>query len=113
MRVIRSLVLVLLIATPRFASAQSFVLQGSAGPTLIDSGYSLAGGIGFSPTSRLTVLFDLERTHLSSRLTSDGRGGFAASGAGDAVRRFAGATGWWDSPPARPRPNVNDMFPIR
>src|SRR5678809_970990 len=77
MRVIRSLVLVLLIAAPRIASAQSFVLQGSAGPTLIDSGYSLAGGIGFSPTSRLTVLFDLERTHLSSQLTSDGRGGFA------------------------------------
>ena len=77
MRVIRSLVFVLLIATPRFASAQSFVVQGSAGPTLIDSGYSLAGGIGVSPTSHLTVLFDLERTHLSSRLTSDGRGGVA------------------------------------
>jgi len=75
MRVIRSLMFVLLTAFPCSAGAQSFVIQGSAGPTLVDSGYSVAGGIGFSPASRVTVLFDVERTHLSSRLTSDGRGG--------------------------------------
>ena len=77
MRIIPGLLFLLLLATPWVANAQSFVLQGSAGPTLIDSGYSLAGGIGFSPASRLTVLFDVERTHLASRLRSDGRGGFA------------------------------------
>jgi hypothetical protein len=75
MRVIRGVMLLLCLATPSFARAQSFTLQGSAGPTLVDSGYSLAGGIGYSPASVLTVLFDVERTHLSSRLSSDGRGG--------------------------------------
>jgi hypothetical protein len=57
------------------ASGQSLVLHGSAGPTLIDSGFSAAGGIGFSPASRLTILLGAERTHLSSRVTNDGRGG--------------------------------------
>ncbi len=76
MRVIPVLVF-LLLASPSIASAQSFLLHGSAGPTIIDNGYSVAGGLGLSPTSHLTVLFDVERTHLSSRLRSDGRGGFA------------------------------------
>jgi opacity protein-like surface antigen len=57
------------------ASGQSLLLHGSAGPTLIDSGFSAAGGIGFSPASRLTVLLGAERSHLSSRVTSDGRRG--------------------------------------
>lgn len=57
------------------ASGQSLLLHGSAGPTLIDSGYSAAAGIGFSPASRLSVLIGAERTHLSSRVTGDGRGG--------------------------------------
>jgi len=123
MRVIRSLVLVLLIAAPRIASAQSFVLQGSAGPTLIDSGYSLAGGIGFSPTSRLTVLFDLERTHLSSQLTSDGRGGFAGFRGGTLTlgsaqlrvtpfgRDRVGPYGLVGFAAGVSHPNVNEMFP--
>ena len=123
MRVIRSLVLVLLIATPRFASAQSFVLQGSAGPTLIDSGYSLAAGIGFSPTSYLTVSFDLERTHLSSQLTSDGRGGFAGFRGGTLTLGSAqlrvtpfghdriGPYGLVGFAAGVSHPNVNEMFP--
>ena len=77
MRVIRGLILLLCLASPSFAAAQSLTLHGSAGPTLVDRGYSFAGGIGYSPTSVLTVLFDVERTHLSSRLSSDGRGGFS------------------------------------
>ena len=60
------------------ASGQSWVVQGSAGPTITDSGHSLAAGIGFSPTSRLTILFDVERTHLSSRFSSDPLDGFSA-----------------------------------
>src|SRR5262245_32504523 len=78
MRVIPVLVCLLFsLATPRLTHAQSFVVQGSAGPTLVNCGYSLAGGIGFSPTRHLTVLFDVDRTHLSSELRSDGRGGVA------------------------------------
>jgi hypothetical protein len=44
-RVISGLTLSLLLVSAA-ASGQSVVLQGSAGPTLIDSGYSLAAGIG-------------------------------------------------------------------
>ena len=70
MRVIPGLVCLLLLVYPRIASGQAIVLHGSAGPTLIDTGHSLAAGVGFSPASHVTVLFDLERTHLSSRLRS-------------------------------------------
>ena len=73
MRAIVSAMLLLLVSNA--ASGQSLLLHGSAGPTLIDSGYSAAAGIGFPPASRLTVLLGAERTHLSSRVTNDGRGG--------------------------------------
>jgi len=123
MRVIPSLAFFLFIATPWIASAQSFVLQGSAGPTLIDSGYSLAGGVGFSPTSHLTVLFDVERTNLSSRLRSDGRGGFAGFRGGTLTLGSAqlrvmpfgsdriGLYGLVGFAAGVSHPNVNEMFP--
>ncbi len=56
------------------ARGQSFVVQGSAGPTLVDRGYSLAGGVGWSPWSRVTVSLNAERTHLASTERRDGRG---------------------------------------
>ena len=122
MRVIPSLVFFLL-TTPWIASAQSFVLQGSAGPTLVDSGYSLAGGIGYSATSRLAVLFDIERTHLSSRLSSDGRGGFSGFRGGTLTlgsaqlrvtpfgRDRVGPYGLVGFAAGVSRPNVNELFP--
>ena len=105
------------------ASGQSLVLQGSAGPTLNDPGHSLAAGIGFTPNSRLTVLVDLERTHLSSTFSSDGRGGGSAFRGGtvtfvaaelraglrprDRVTPYVlGGFGVGVS-----RPNVNETFP--
>ena len=123
MRVIRSLAFFLFIATPWIANAQSFMLQGSAGPTIIDSGYSLAGGIGVSPTSHLTVLFDVERTYLSSRLSSDGRGGFAGFRGGTLTlgsaqlrvtpfgRDRIGPYGLVGFAAGVSHPNVNEMFP--
>jgi hypothetical protein len=105
------------------ANGQSLVLHGAGGPTLTDSGYSLAAGIGFSPASRLTVLFGVEQTHLFSRVTGDGRGGGSA---------FRGGTLTFGSAELRvtllgrdrpspyllggygqgvSRPNVNDRFP--
>ena len=105
------------------ASGQSLMLQGSGGPTITDSGYSLAVGIGFAPTSRLTVLFDVERTHLSSRFTSDGRGGGAAFRGGSftfaAAELHASILGRDRVSPyvlagyaaGVSRPNVNEMFP--
>ena len=122
MRVIPVLVF-LLLASPSIASAQSFLLHGSAGPTLIDNGYSLAGGLGFSPTSHVTVLFEVERTHLSSRLRSDGRGGFAGFRGGTLTlgsaqlrvtplgRDRVGPYGLVGLAAGVSRPNVNEMFP--
>jgi hypothetical protein len=120
--VISGLTLSLLLVSST-TSAQSLVLQGSAGPTLIDSGYSLAAGIGFTPNSRVTILFNVERTHLSSRFSSDGRGGGSAFRGGtmtfaagelraslrarDRVSPYVlGGFGAGVS-----RPNVNETFP--
>lgn len=64
----------LLLMVPAMTTAQTFELHGSAGPTLSDAGYSVAAGIGFSPTSRLTFLVDVERTHLSTQVETDPRG---------------------------------------
>jgi hypothetical protein len=71
------LFLLIMLASSGVASGQSFDLRGSAGPTLIDGGYSLTAGAGFSPISRVTLVGFVERTHLSSQLRSDGRGGVA------------------------------------
>jgi hypothetical protein len=115
----------LLLLVSRAASGQSLVLQGSAGPTITDAGHSLAAGIGLSPTSRLTLLFSAERTHLSSRFTSDGRGGGSSFRGGtitlaaaelratllghDRVSPYVlGGTSAGVS-----RPNVNERFPNR
>jgi len=124
MRVIPVFVCLLLsLATPRVANAQSFVVHGSAGPTLIDSGYSVAGGLGFSPSSHVSVLFDVERTHLSSRSSSDGRGGFSAFRGGTLTlgsaqlrvmpfgRDRVGPYGLVGFAAGVSRPNVNEMFP--
>lgn len=122
MRVILGLLFSLLFVSST-ANAQSLVLQGSAGPTLVDSGYSLAGAIGWTPHHQVTVLFDLERTHVSSRFTSDGRGGGSAFRGGtftfgaaelqvalrgrDRVSPYVlGGFGAGVS-----RPNVNETFP--
>ena len=122
MRVIPGLLFFLLMS-PSIASAQSFLLQGSAGPTVVDTGYSLAGGFGFSPTSHLTVQFDVERTFLSSRLRSDGRGGFAGFRGGTLTlgsaqlmvtplrRDRVGPYGFAGFAAGVSRPNVNEAFP--
>jgi hypothetical protein len=113
---------VLLFICPPTARGQSFELYGSAGPTITDAGHSLAAGVGVSPTSRLTLLVSVERTHLSSQIRREAgsvshfRGGtyllgtaelrFAPLGRGRigpfAVAGFAAGVS---------RPNVNDIFP--
>jgi hypothetical protein len=64
-----------IVLLPAVASAQSVLLHASAGPTLVDAGYSLSAGGGIEAGSRVTVMFGLERTRLSSRRRTDGRGG--------------------------------------
>ena len=68
MRIIPGVVTLLLLAFPALSSAQSFALHGSAGPTMTDPGHSVAAGLEFSPTPHITVLVDVERTHLPSRI---------------------------------------------
>lgn len=74
MRMSLMLLSFLVAGVPGFARGQSFVVQGSAGPTLSDRGYSLAGGAGWSPWSRVIVSVNVDRIHLASRLTTDARG---------------------------------------
>lgn len=68
MRINPSVVTLLLLISPAISTAQTFALHGSAGPTMTDPGHSLAAGFEFSPTSHLTFLVDVERTHLPSRI---------------------------------------------
>jgi len=78
-------VVLLLMVSPQVADAQSFEVHASAGPIITDGGYSVAAGAGFSPTKHLTAAFNVERTHLSSRTTSDGRGGVSGFRGGTLV----------------------------
>jgi hypothetical protein len=52
-------------------------------------GYSLAAGVGFSPTSRLTFVFSGERTHLSSQFRTYPEG-FTAAFRGGTLTLAAG-----------------------
>jgi hypothetical protein len=119
----RSVVFLVSLICPAIASGQSLFVQGSAGPTLFDAGYTAAVGAGVSPWSHVSLLFNLERTHLSSRLSSDGRGGFSGfrggtvtSGGGE-VRvtvldgSRTGPYGLAGFIVGVSKPTVNDMFP--
>ena len=74
MRVIVGAVLLLLLLLSNPANGQTLVLHGAMGPTIIDSGQSLAAGIGITPHPLLTVLFSVDRTHLAGRITRDAFG---------------------------------------
>lgn len=84
MRVIPAVIALLSFVYPAVASGQSFQVQGSAGGTVVDSGHnlsygfnpghSLAAGIGFRPTPRLTLLVDVERIRRASQRRLDARG---------------------------------------
>ncbi len=125
MRLVHGLVALLLLAYPGNASAQLFELHGSAGPTLVDRGYSLAAGVGFSPASPIAFVFDVERTHLFSRVSSDGRGGTFGFRGGTFTlasvqlrvaplgRDRVGPYGLAGFAAGESRPNVSDLFPDR
>jgi hypothetical protein len=109
---------------PGVAKGQSLELFGSAGPTLTDPGNSVAVGAGFSPHSRLTLVFTFDRTHLESRTTtypggfSSSRGGTLYVGAAELRvvpfgRARFGPYGLAGLATGMSRPNVNDRFPDR
>lgn len=70
MRLILGVAALAWLACPGVVNGQGVELHGSGGPTLVDRGYSLAGGVGLYPTSRIGLVVDVERTHLFSRETS-------------------------------------------
>jgi hypothetical protein len=125
MHVLPAFVVALVLSAPAVAHSQSAVVHASAGPTLRDRGYSLAAGAGWAPWSRVTVSVNAERTHLSSRVTSDGRGGSSGFRGGtvtvgtaqlqlalfprDRVTPYVVA----GYAAGVSRPNVNPMFPER
>src|SRR5918993_1137782 len=79
-----SIVCLLSVLVPAGASAQSlgssFSIQGAAGPTVVDAGHNLSAAVGFSPMPRVTLLVDVQRTHIASRITRHERGGTAFRG---------------------------------
>ena len=124
-RLIPALVVLSLFASRDLAHAQALALQASAGPTLSDAGYSFAAGLNYSPTNRISLVFQYDHTHVSSRTSSDGRG---------TVTNFRGGTLSLGSVELRvspfgrvrvapyglagltagiSRPNVNAVFPNR
>lgn len=125
MRVVFICVWLMLFASPSVATAQAFVIQGAAGPTLVDQGYSFSAGAGITPTRHLGILFDVERVHLSSQSSSDGRGGSSSfrGGAltlGSAQLRVAplghdriGPYGLAGFAAGVSRPTVNEVFTHR
>lgn len=125
MRVLPVVASFLLLCVPTPARSQSVVVHGSAGPTLVDPGYSLAAGAGWTPWSRVTVSLNLERTHLSSRVRSDGRDGTSTFRGGNltlgaAELRLSLLPHTRVTPyvlagyaAGVSRPNVNAMFPER
>jgi hypothetical protein len=113
----------MLLVGPAHASAQRFTAHASGGPTLTDSGYSAAAGLGVGVTSRLTVDVTVERTHLSSQVTRDARGvtsgfrggtltlGAAQLRASLFDRRRIGPYGVVGFAAGVSRPNVTEHFP--
>ena len=124
MRTPRILILLTMLSAPAVATGQSFEVYGSAGPTVTDTGNSVAVGAGVSPTSRITLGFAFERTHLSSRTSTFQGGSSAFRGGtlllGTAELRFApagrdriGPYGLVGIAAGVSRPNVNDQFTNR
>ena len=64
---------VLVVMVPAVARAQSsgpsFSIQAAAGPTLVETGYTVSAAVGFSPWSRITFLLDVQRTQQNPRIT--------------------------------------------
>ena len=123
MRAISVLFVLTMLVWPADAHAQSFTMHASGGPTITDSGYSVAAGLGVIATSHLTFDFNVERTHLSSEVTrgtrgviSSFRGGTLTLGAAQLrVSVFdsnrVGPYGVVGFAAGVSRPNVNELFP--
>jgi hypothetical protein len=88
------LTFLILLAPQGIANAQSFGMHGSAGPTLRDTGYSVAAGVDFSPVPYVAVVLNVERTHIASEV----------SNYGNVISRSRGATMMLGTAELRVRP---------
>lgn len=122
MRITPAVLIALLVAAPAVAHGQTVSVHGAGGPTLGDTGYSVAAGLGFSPTPRITLVANVERSHLVSRRQeypggfSYFRGGTFTLGSGELQVSLFGPDrvspyGLVGFGAGRSRPNVNDVFP--
>jgi Outer membrane protein beta-barrel domain len=120
--VFRRLLILTFLLSPVAAAGQSLELYGSAGPTVSDDGHSFTAGAGFSPHSRLSLVFSYDQTYLSTQ-TDFFPGGYATFRGG---RLYLGTAELRVMPFRRDRfgpygvaglaggvsrPNVNDLFP--
>jgi hypothetical protein len=116
------LALLLGLGLPAWSTAQSLELHASGGPTLIDRGFSVAGGVAWAPLSRLSLAGNLERTHLFTRVRRDDRssstfrGGTLTLGAVEVqlalfARNRVTPYVLAGFAAGRSRPNVNATFP--
>jgi hypothetical protein len=123
-RVLQAVIVVAACLLPGAAAAQVWEVSGSAGPTIVEAGHSVAVGAGLWPASRVSIVFTAERTHIAGgtrrtgNLISSVRGGTIYVGTAelrvtplgrDRVGPFvvAGVAA------GTARPNVNATFPTR
>jgi hypothetical protein len=119
-------VALLSVLVPSFGSAQplssSVSIQAAAGPTVSDKGHNVSAAVGYSPISRVTIFLDVQRTHLSSRITRHERGLSAFRGGTMTAVSGEVRVGLWPVQRVTPymlaglgagvsRPNVNATFP--
>jgi opacity protein-like surface antigen len=124
--------LLALVLAPAAAQAQSFnpsfSVQAAAGPTLVESGYTVSVAAGYSPWSRVTFLLDVQRTQQNPRITrtdtpeyssvSTFRGGTMTAVSGEARVGLFPASRWTPYVMAGfgrgiSHPTVNQDFPTR
>jgi hypothetical protein len=123
-----SVVCLMLVLIPGGASAQSlassFSVHGAAGPTIVDAGHHVSAGVGFTPMPRLTLLLDVQRTHIASRITRREHGSSAFRGGTLTAMSGEARVSLWPAQRVTPyalagfgagvsRPNVNATFPSR
>ena len=91
---------------------------------MVDPGNHVSVGVGFSPMSRVTLLFDVQRTHISSRITRHEHGASAFRGGTLTAASGEVRVSLWPAQRVTPyalaglgggvsRPNVNATFPDR
>jgi hypothetical protein len=89
---------------------------------MVDPGHNVSAAVGFSPMPRVTLLLDVQRTHIASRVTRQDRGGSVFRGGTMTAVSGEARVSLWPVQRVTPyalagfgagvsRPNVNPTFP--